>query len=149
ALSTAFRGDNIRQIAWSDLTYHQHDLPGGKSKLPLLVVLSNNGKMNREGRLDQVGILRHRDPSFCGIFMVAMLLFMVDQVLTNKRPSFEPDFRSGIAGMGPYGHRSWYARRLFPGRMAKNAEGEDLDKDMAYASTLVSTRSSPISLSVS
>ncbi|GAA5993925.1 hypothetical protein JCM5350_005476 [Sporobolomyces pararoseus] len=130
----AHRGDNTRELSWSDLVYHVHKLPLAKKSIPTLILLANNGKTNREGRLDQVGIWRHEDPALCGIFAVALHIFFSDEVLRMDRPSFEPDFETDDPKIGPYGFRGWYYRTLFPGRMKSGSNEADVSlyRPMTY-----------------
>lgn len=129
---SAHRGANTRELAWSDLVYHEHKVPLASLSIPTLVLLANNGKTNREGRLDQVGIWRHKDPSSCGVFGVALHLFWSDQILGMERPPFEPDFATDDPEIGPYGFRQWYFRTLFNGRMGSEVKGKQLYHPMTY-----------------
>lgn len=132
--ASAHRGANTRELSWSDLIYHKQVLPLAKRSVPTLVLLANNGKSNREGRLDEVGIWRHENPTRCGIFAIALHLFFSDQILQMERPAFAPDFETEDHEIGEMGYRGWYFRTLFPGRMGSGVKDDELYKAMSYPS---------------
>jgi hypothetical protein len=96
------------------------------------VILSEQGKTNAEGRIDQTGVLRHRDPSLCAVGAIALHLFSRFHLAKESRPNFEPRFGSDVVGSGgfeahrPEGHRDWYALVLW--------SGNDSRKPMSYES---------------
>lgn len=85
--------------------------------LEALVFLSNQGKTNKTGRLDQQAAFRHRLPELCCVGALGFYLFSHFHVLGNLPPDFS----------GEIGSRSWYKIILFPG------SGGD-DEEMTYQS---------------
>jgi len=59
----AFRGDNLRNIGWSDLYMRDILLSevGPEAKVPALVIFSNQGKENTTGRHDEFLICNARN----------------------------------------------------------------------------------------
>ncbi|KAF5310463.1 hypothetical protein D9611_012258 [Ephemerocybe angulata] len=108
------RGDNVRPICWSDLSMREIGLinMGDDHRVKALVIMSNEGKTNKRGRLDLHPTLRHRFPELCPIFAIALQLFSYFHIGNGARPMFEPDYESPKASN--VGFRSWYDWRLFP-----------------------------------
>jgi hypothetical protein len=124
---TAFRGDNLRHIQLSDLQYQDIPVPELDIDVPCLVILSANGKTNREGRIDSNGSFRHKHVHSCAVGAIAFYLFAEDHIIHRPRPSFAAEFST--AGYGVYGRRAWYERYLF---IAKHP-----DKPMVYDSKCI------------
>ena len=81
------------------------------------MVLADNSKHNSNGRVDETGMIRHRDVELCPIGALGLHLFAVYHLQDSDRPNFAPDF-SDIAkseGYGQYGKREWYCFKVFPG----------------------------------
>ncbi|KAL4257053.1 hypothetical protein AB1N83_013839 [Pleurotus pulmonarius] len=101
--TTAYRGDNTRRIAWSDL--RMRDVPlldiGPDVAVKALVFLSNQGKTNTIGRIDEQAALRHRLPEL-------------------SPPDFTPVFN--LDDPQDIGVRPWYDIRLFPGNDGETSE---------------------------
>ncbi|KAJ2930941.1 hypothetical protein H1R20_g6162, partial [Candolleomyces eurysporus] len=84
------------------------------------VIMSNQGKSNKHGRIDFHAAVRHRFPELCAIGAVAMQLFSHFHIANGKRPDFSPDFESPQAS--DIGFRSWYQWLLFPGSKSHTEE---------------------------
>ncbi|KAF8057163.1 hypothetical protein FPV67DRAFT_576935 [Lyophyllum atratum] len=67
--STAFRGDNIRRLLLSDVFSRDVAMVemGPSTKLMAMVLMSNQGKTNTTGRIDNQGAFRHRVVELCPI----------------------------------------------------------------------------------
>ncbi|KAE8217405.1 hypothetical protein CF319_g8499 [Tilletia indica] len=117
-LGTAFRGDSLRRLEWSDLFVHQAIVPsrGDAAPVKLLALRADNSKTNQHGRLDEFAIARHRDPLHCSVGGMAMQALWSLQLGNQERPSFEPNFNSQKHGR--YGFREWWAWKVFRGRHA-------------------------------
>ena len=83
--------------------------------------MSNQGKTNRNGRIDFHGTFRHRHPELCAVGAVALHLYFTFHVAKCPKPDFAPDFDSPRAT--DVGFRSWYELLLFP---SKNSPTEPL-----------------------
>jgi hypothetical protein len=134
--SSGKRGDNIRMIQHSDLGLDFHSFPDPTiPAVPTLIVLSNRGKTNANGRLDQNGTWRHRDPQLCGFLSTALHLYGTYHITARPPPDFAPDTsrEATQAGYGKYGRKLWYDLVLFTGSMHK--KGVVLDKSIGYDGT--------------
>jgi hypothetical protein len=87
------------------------------------VLISDQGKTNTTGRIDEQGAFRHRKPELCPIGGLGLYLFSLYHVLEKPKPDFAPDYSRG----GALGYRSWYRIFLFPG-------GAGEDTEMTYES---------------
>jgi hypothetical protein len=111
----AYRGDNLRSVQWSDLYVQELGIPGAEGeKLKLLCIYSDNGKTNKEGRVDEVGALRSKDARNCAIGALAMHFFIQFHVLKRTIPDFEPHFDS--TSFGEWGERPWYGLLVYKGK---------------------------------
>ncbi|KAF9498755.1 hypothetical protein BDN71DRAFT_358114 [Pleurotus eryngii] len=90
--TTAYRGDNTRKIAWSDLKVKDVSLLdiGPDVKAKALVFLSNQGKTNTIGRTDEQAALRHRLPELCVLGALGFYFFSHFHILTKAPPDFSP-----------------------------------------------------------
>jgi len=74
--------------------------------------MSNEGKTNTNGRIDEHGAFRHHLPELCPVGTLAIHLFAYFHVEEHPRPKFALEFdhpeASGI------GYHDWYKLRLFP-----------------------------------
>jgi hypothetical protein len=84
-----------------------------------LVVMSNQGKTNTTGRIDEHGAFRHRIPE--------LYLYSRFQLVGAGPPDFTPDYNDPRGG--EWGYRKWYSLVLFPG-------GKDESTEMSYESKL-------------
>ncbi|KAF5377311.1 hypothetical protein D9615_006350 [Tricholomella constricta] len=113
--ATAFRGDNVRRLLLSDL--YSRDVPmveiGLNAKVMALVLMSDQGKTNTTGRIDEQAAFRHRLPELCPIGALGFYLFSKFHVVNNSIPNFAPDYEDPRGG--GIGLRSWYQIHLFPG----------------------------------
>ncbi|GBE83985.1 hypothetical protein SCP_0510440 [Sparassis crispa] len=111
--STAFRGDNLRSLLWSDLSVRQipmYDIQLGH-KVPALVFMANNGKTNQNGRTDEFGAFRHCLVELCSIGLIALQLYSHFHIQNNSVPNFGADIAD--RNFGEYGRRDWYQYHLF------------------------------------
>ncbi|KAK0549133.1 hypothetical protein OC844_006914, partial [Tilletia horrida] len=115
-LGTAFRGDSVRQLEWSDLFVHLATVPGRGEDQPvkLLALRADNSKVNQNGRLDEFAIARHIDPLRCAVGGLAIQALWSLQLGNQTRPSFQPDWSS--AQHGKYGMRDWWGWKVYRGR---------------------------------
>lgn len=136
AVVTAFRGDNAREIRLSDLSFFEHPVPKRDSPIPMVVIISNQGKTNQNGRQDQTAFTRHADVNLCAVGALGFLLWFTEHVLEVPEATYVPDFsnEAGTAGYGKYGYREWYQRVLFPGKISTSPTQADLQRPMAYSS---------------
>jgi hypothetical protein len=79
-----------------------------------MICLTNQGKTNKTGRLDEHGIFRHRHVELCAVGAVGFYFFSHFHILQTAIPDFTPDFDN--PKYGEFGHRPWYDRLLFPGK---------------------------------
>ncbi|GAA5926978.1 uncharacterized protein JCM15063_000423 [Sporobolomyces koalae] len=131
--SSSMRGDRIRATQHSDLGLHLHEFANPEiPRVPTLIKLSNSGKTDACGPLDQNGIWRHRDPELCGFFAVALHLWSTYHLVGRTPPDFTPEFSSETVaeGYGKYGRKRWYDRVVFTGSM--NKSGVSLDRPLSY-----------------
>ncbi|THH20826.1 hypothetical protein EW146_g575, partial [Bondarzewia mesenterica] len=120
----AFRGDSARIVQWSDLFLSRlvlHDVSVGY-EVPVLGILADNAKHNKEGRVDEFGMIQHRIVEICPIGAVAFYLFTYFHVLSSAAPNFTPDFSNTNYGL--YGRREWYEYYLF--------HASDIRREMSY-----------------
>ncbi|THH17357.1 hypothetical protein EW146_g3440 [Bondarzewia mesenterica] len=119
-----FRGDSARIVQWSDLFLSRlvlHDVSVGY-EVPVLGILADNAKHNKEGRVDEFGMIQHRIVEICPIGAVAFYLFTYFHVLSSAAPNFTPDFSNTNYGL--YGRREWYEYYLF--------HASDIRREMSY-----------------
>lgn len=132
--TTAYRGDNTRRLLLSDITIR--DVPmvdiGLDAKamvstlfvsfiscsmlifrVQALILVSDQGKTNTNGRLDEQATFRHRKPELCAIGGLGFYLFSLYHLLETEHPSFVPDYSDDRGG--EFGYRGWYRMFLFPG----------------------------------
>ncbi|KAJ8488942.1 hypothetical protein ONZ45_g13777 [Pleurotus djamor] len=123
--ATAFRGDNTRRLGLSDIKTVDIAFPdkGPEAKEMALIFISNQGKTNTSGRIDEHGAFRHRSPDLCAVGALAFYFFSWFHILDKSPPNFEPSFSGD--GADEYGNREWYKIKLFPG-----AEGDT--SEMSY-----------------
>ncbi|RDB27704.1 hypothetical protein Hypma_003308 [Hypsizygus marmoreus] len=118
--ASAYRGNNIRRLLLSDL--YSRDIPmveiGPGATSMALVMFSDQGKTNTNGRIDEQGAFRHRLPELCPVGSLGFYLFSYFHILNRKRPTFAPDFSHG----GEIGYREWYKLTLFPGSGGDESE---------------------------
>ncbi|KAE8180059.1 hypothetical protein CF336_g9426 [Tilletia laevis] len=100
SVASAFRGDSLRQLEWSDLFLHYATVPGRgeddtfkvsrcrqrnaalltppyvhcllEPNFQLLAFRADNSKTNQNGRLDEFAVARHSDPLRCAVAAIAM-----------------------------------------------------------------------------
>ena len=68
------RGDNLRLMLLSDLKFFEIPVAGAEA-IPSLVGVSDNGKSNKNGRVDHVAMIRHKDVAVCDVGAVALYFF--------------------------------------------------------------------------
>ncbi|KAJ3536673.1 hypothetical protein NMY22_g5932 [Coprinellus aureogranulatus] len=117
--SMAMRGDNVRPICWSDISTEQVPLPnmGDDVYAQALVIVTNQGKTNVNGRLDPHGAFRHRLPELCAVGALARHFFGQFHIDKGNVGSFEPDYSHPEAT--DIGRREWYKWLVFPGGKSK------------------------------
>ncbi|CAO1616800.1 unnamed protein product [Parajaminaea phylloscopi] len=93
------RGDSARMVELSDIYQGTMGEPGSPGAARYLAIALRQSKVNRTGRVEYVGLLRHLNPVQCGIFAIALFLF---QRFHLRGESF-PDLSS---------NRSWYLVKL-------------------------------------
>jgi hypothetical protein len=136
-LGTALRGDNLRRLQHSDLAATSIPVLSDRRAIPCMIITSNNGKANKEGRIDHAGLLRHYDVERCGIGAIATYLFLLDSQVGVPVPVFE-SVHSDITqaeGFGAYGYREWMQRVVFLGRTSAGPP-QNLLNPMSYHSKL-------------
>lgn len=93
--------------------------------------MSDEGKTNTNGRIDEHGAFQHRLPELCPVGALAIHLFAYFHVEGHPRPKFAPEFdhpeASGI------GYCDWYKLRLFP-------SSKSLYMEMSYESKFIFSR---------
>lgn len=77
----------------------------------MLATLADNAKHNQHGRIDEFGVIRHREVELCGYGALALLFFAYFHILGKSPPSFVPDFSD--PGYGEFGRREWYSWHVF------------------------------------
>ena len=90
--------------------------------------MSDQGKTNKNGRIDEHGALRHRLPEVCPVGAIVIHLFSYFHIEENPRPTFAPDFNH--PGASALGYRDWYNLRLFP-------SSKSLYTEMSYESKFI------------
>ena len=121
--SFGFRGDNIRRILQSDLFFQAVNRNTGvqQRSFEALFVFANNSKTNKDGRVDQVAVLRHRNVLECLVFAVLLQLYATYEIRGKAAEvDFAPEFAEQYddepgASYGIYGRRRWYRHHLFFG----------------------------------
>ncbi|GBE80951.1 hypothetical protein SCP_0306740 [Sparassis crispa] len=111
--STAFRGDNLRSLLWSDLSVCQipmYDIQLGH-KVPALVFMANNGKTNQNGWTDEFSAFHHCLVELCSIGSIALQLYSHFHIQNNTVPNFGVDITD--RNFGEYGRRDWYWYHVF------------------------------------
>ena len=96
------------------------------SFLQVLAALADNAKHNQHGRVDEHGVIRHRQVELCAVGALAFMFFGHFHVLDCSPPNFAPDFAN--KQYGEYGHREWYSHHVFYAGSAT--------KEMSYNSEL-------------
>jgi len=90
--------------------------------------MSDEGKTNTNGRIDEHGAFRHRLQELCPVGALAIHLFAYFHVEGHPRPKFAPEFNHPQAS--EIGYRDWYKLRLFP-------SSKSLYKEMSYESEFI------------
>lgn len=90
--------------------------------------MSDEGKTNKNGRIDEHGAFRHHLPELCPIGAIAIHLFAYFHIENNPCPKFAPDFNHPQASA--MGYRDWYKLRLFP-------SSKGLYTEMSYESKFI------------
>jgi hypothetical protein len=121
-----FRGESIRSILQSDLFLHSIKRLLGHRVMyfPALFVFANNSKMNKDGRIDQVAVMRHRSVLSCPVFAIMLQLWAYYELHGQcAAVDFEPDFSEASQEecFGIFGKRPWYEDHLFYGGNPKRA----------------------------
>ncbi|KAF5385999.1 hypothetical protein D9615_002501 [Tricholomella constricta] len=113
--STAYRGDNLRRLQLSDISFRNIPMVdvGLDVQVMATIFRSNKGKTNDTGRIDDQGAFRHRIPELCAIGALGFHLFGHYHLINASPPNFVPDFAR--PGAGEFGYRDWYTKLLFPG----------------------------------
>ena len=122
-----FRGNNTRNtrvVALSDIGLLYEPVPGSDMTIPTMVVLSRSGKTNKDNRLDECPIVRHRRVEQCVFFAIALLLDCAFDLPGFPVPNFVPDHSD--PNSGTYGKREWYRRMLFPKSMRRKKDDVNL-----------------------
>ncbi|KIJ40992.1 hypothetical protein M422DRAFT_255843 [Sphaerobolus stellatus SS14] len=128
ASTSAYRGDSLHQLGWSEL-FHK-ELPNKEIRNDVtisgLFMLSYNSKHNQLGRLDEHGVIRHRCVELCPIGAIAMHFFALFHIQKISETNFEPDFSDNAkkTGHGLYGRCAWYDYKVFFALA--------IDKEMSY-----------------
>lgn len=118
----AFRGDSMRKVALSDVYLTNVVFREGLRtvELPCLAIMSDNSKVNKNGRVDEQGALRHRVVQLCPVGALAFHLWAQDSLLerTFTDADLLPDFSpaSQQAGYGQWGRRPWYQFVIYPAK---------------------------------
>ncbi|KAF5324667.1 hypothetical protein D9611_004415 [Ephemerocybe angulata] len=111
----ALRGDNVRSVRLSDLSLR--DVPlvniSHDFKAKAIIMFSNQGKTNMNGRIDEHSAFRHREPELCILNALAMYFFGLYHIEKRKPATFAPDWKHDKATQ--IGYREWYNILLFPG----------------------------------
>ncbi|KAJ8523520.1 hypothetical protein ONZ45_g93 [Pleurotus djamor] len=121
--AVAYRGDNTRRLMWSDLRLRSVPLQdiSPTAKETALILLSNQGKSNSSGRLDEQGALRHRNPELCLFGALGFYFFSLFHIQRSSTSESPTDFTSGDSSVDS-GRRDWYRIRLFPGAHGNESE---------------------------
>lgn len=88
-------------------------------------MMSNQGKTNMTGRIDEQAAFRHRITELCPIGSLGFYLFSQYHILRNDVPNFAPAYDDPHGG--ELGYRAWYQMLLFPG-------GKNSHTEMTYES---------------
>ena len=75
------------------------------------MMLANNAKHNQHGRVDEHGVMRHRQVELCPVGAMALLFFTHFHRNSVPAPDFEPQFDQ--PEYSEYGHQAWYNNYLF------------------------------------
>jgi hypothetical protein len=112
-----FRGDNAGATLVSDLYTDELPLMVAEQNVNLrcLVVHSNNSKTNKDGRIDESGFLRYREPLTCPINAICLSLWAHYHLRAQEgNLGFVPIHSTPLAAaVGPIGERPWYHQHLF------------------------------------
>lgn len=102
------------------------------------MLLSNQGKSNTSGRIDEQGALRHRYPELCVIGALGFYLFSRFHILEKSPPDFKPVYKQNDPQ--DMGVRAWYGLHLFPGGDGETSEMSYESESLEYGSQLVIDR---------
>ncbi|KAK3906347.1 hypothetical protein C8A05DRAFT_29789 [Staphylotrichum tortipilum] len=82
------RGENRRKLELADLSLLDYPREEGPTLCGCLVLLLKDGKMNKTGKKEFMGSLRHKDPLLCTQGALAQLLFWRWHIVGEPSPSF-------------------------------------------------------------
>ncbi|KAF9063616.1 hypothetical protein BDP27DRAFT_1367866 [Rhodocollybia butyracea] len=90
----AFRGDSVRGLEISDLGVEDLPMPAIAPGVTVktLIAFCDNGKHNKEGRIEKHAAFRHLHPEMCAIGALAFYFFSEYHILGKSPPNFAPDF---------------------------------------------------------
>ncbi|KAF5313492.1 hypothetical protein D9611_008635 [Ephemerocybe angulata] len=121
----ALRGDNVRAVRLSDIT--SRDIPlvniAHDFKAKAIIIFSNQGKTNVNGRIDEHSAFRHREPELCMLDALGMYFFALYHIEKRSPPDFSPDWKHEKATQ--VGYRDWYNLLMFPGGKSDYEEMND------------------------
>ena len=100
------RGESRRQLQFPDLFTVSLPNEGPTPCWPMIMIM-NNGKTNQFGRLEYMGVMRHKDPLLCTMSQAAFYLFFRWQILHEPPPQF-------------WSRPLWYNSHLLKGRDVTN-----------------------------
>ncbi|KAF4609994.1 hypothetical protein D9613_010503 [Agrocybe pediades] len=133
ASNVAFRGDSTRRTLWSDLFSQRVPMPliGDTMELQAVVILADQAKTNTNGRIDEHGMFRHRDPELCGFGGLAFHFFSHFHIQKKPPPDFSPDFED--PKHSEFGRRDWYGIHAFPGgKISAKSSNKGMMTAMSY-----------------
>ncbi|KAF9496547.1 hypothetical protein BDN71DRAFT_1430146 [Pleurotus eryngii] len=92
---------------------------GPNVKKHALVFISNQGKTNTTGHVDEQAALGHCIPEFCALGAVSFHLFGYFHILNKSPLDFAPKYSNKTDNIGT---QSWYSFMLFPGNDGNSTE---------------------------
>jgi hypothetical protein len=110
------RGESRRQLELADLFTILLSHEGPTPCWPMIMIM-NNGKSNPFGRLEYMGVMRHRDPLLCTMGQMAFYLFYRWNIAQEPPPQFKQ-------------RQQWYGLHLLRGGHG--------DKPISYDNVLMS-----------
>ncbi|CAO1636255.1 unnamed protein product [Parajaminaea phylloscopi] len=93
------RSDSARMVELSDIYQGTMGEAGSPGAAAYLAIALRQSKVNRTGRVEYVGLLRHVNPAQCGVFAIALFLFQRFHLRTEAFPDLSSN-------------RSWYLIKL-------------------------------------
>lgn len=96
------RGENRRMAELADLSIIQYPPEEGPTPCFAVVLQLTAGKMNKTGRAQYMGAMRHKDPLLCTMRALAQYLFWRWHISGEQPPVFKS-------------RQSWYSTKLLVG----------------------------------